>query len=160
MSDNAGPAPVSAVPRLMRLVCAVLGAVVVIGMLFAAAGLQQTTNTVVHYRASDQVALVGLGLVLAAGILFLGRSRVDADADGIRFRNIALNHALPWTAVRAVAFERRSPWATLILENHDEVALLAIQILDGERAVAAVGGLRALHAAARAKDPKPPPLLY
>ncbi|MCW2705164.1 MAG: uncharacterized protein JWQ37_3159 [Blastococcus sp.] len=160
MSDDAAPAPLSAVPRLMRLVCALLGAVVVAVMLYVAAGLKETTNTVVNYRVSDQVAMVGLGLVLAAGILFLGRSRVDADADGIRFRNIALGHALPWTAVRAVAFERKSPWASLILENHDEVALLAIQAVDGERAVAAVEGLRALHAAARARDPQPPPLLY
>ncbi|MCW2581020.1 MAG: uncharacterized protein JWR82_2621, partial [Blastococcus sp.] len=86
MSDDAAPAPLSAVPRLMRLVCALLGAVVVAVMLYVAAGLKETTNTVVNYGTVDQVAMIGLGLVLAAGILFLGRSRVDADADGIRFR--------------------------------------------------------------------------
>jgi hypothetical protein len=32
--------------------------------------------------------------------------------------------------------------------------------VDKEHAVRAVEGLRALHAAARAKDPVPPPLLY
>jgi hypothetical protein len=47
-----------------------------------------------------------------------------------------------------------------VLENEDEVALLAVQAVDKEYAVRAVEGLRALHAAARAKDPKPPPLLY
>lgn len=144
----------------MRLVCAGLAAVVVVVMLYVAAGLKETTNTVVAYGTVDQVAMVGIGLVIAAGILFLGRSRVDADAEGIHFRNIALGNSLPWTAVRAVAFERKSPWASLVLENNDEVALLAIQAVDGERAVVAVEGLRALHAAARAKDPKKPPLLY
>ena len=144
----------------MRLVCAVLAAVVVAVMVVVASSLKETTNTVVTYRTSDQVAMIGLGLALAAGILFLGRSRVDGDADGVRFRNIALGQALPWSAVRAVAFERKSPWASLVLENGDEVSLLAIQAVDRERAVAAVEGLRALHAAARAKDPKPPPLLY
>jgi len=144
----------------MRQLCAALAAVLLAVMLYVAATLKETTNTVVAYGTADQFAMAGLGVVLAAGILALGRSRVDADAAGIRFRNIALGQQLPWTAVRAVAFERKSPWASLVLENGDEVSLLAIQAVDGERAAAAVEGLRALHAAARARDPKPPPLLY
>ncbi|TFV91700.1 PH domain-containing protein [Blastococcus sp. CT_GayMR20] len=160
MSEKAEPAPVTAVPRRMRQVCAAVAAVVVGVMAYVALTLPSTTNTVVAYGAADQVAMAGLGLALAAMILALGRSRVDADADGVRFRNIALGHELPWSAVRAVAFERKSPWASLVLENGDEVALLAIQAVDRERAVAAVEGLRALRAAARANDPKPPPLLY
>jgi hypothetical protein len=144
----------------MRLLCAVLGAVVVAVMVFVAASLKETTNTVVNYRTSDQVAMVGLGLVLAAGILFLGRSRVDADTEGVRIRNVVVHHELPWQAVRAVRFERKSAWASLRLENGDEISLLAVQAVDKEYAVRAVEGLRALHAAARAKDPVPPPLLY
>jgi hypothetical protein len=144
----------------MRLLLAVLAVVVVAVMVVVAASLKETTNTVVTYRTSDQVAMVGLGLVLAAGILFLGRSRVDADADGVRVRNIVVHHELPWQAVRAVRFEQTSAWASLLLENGDEISLLAVQVVDKEHAVRAVEGLRALRAAARAKDPVPPPLLY
>jgi cytochrome c biogenesis protein CcdA len=144
----------------MRLLLAVLGLVVVAVMVFVAAGLKETTNSVVTYRTSDQVAMAGLGLVLAAGILFLGRSRVDADADGVRVRNVVVRHELPWQAVRAVRFDRKSAWASLLLENDDEISILAVQAVDKEHAVRAVEGLRALHAAARAKDPVPPPLLY
>jgi hypothetical protein len=144
----------------MRLLCAVLGLVVVTVMVFVAAGLKETTNSVVSYRSSDQVAMVGLGLVLAAGIVFLGRSRVDADATGVRVRNIVVQHQLPWQAVRAVRFDRKSAWGSLLLENGDEISLLAVQAVDKERAVRAVEGLRALHAQARANDPVPPPLLY
>ena len=144
----------------MRLLCAVLGLVVVTVMVFVAAGLKETTNSVVSYRSSDQVAMVGLGLVLAAGIVFLGRSRVDADAAGVRVRNIVVQHQLPWQAVRAVRFDRKSAWGSLLLENGDEISLLAVQAVDKERAVRAVEGLRALHAQARANDPLPPPLLY
>jgi hypothetical protein len=144
----------------MRQVCALLGVVVVAVTVVVAASLKETTNTVVTYRTSDQVAMVGLGLVLAAGILFLGRSRVDADADGVRVRNIVVHHELPWQAVRAVRFEQTSAWASLLLENGDEISLLAVQVMDKEHAVQAVEGLRALRAAARAKDPVPPPLLY
>jgi hypothetical protein len=160
VTDNAAPAQVSAVPRRMRLLCAAVAVVVLGVMAYVALALPSTTNTVVAYGTADQFAMLGIGVVLAAGIASLGRSRVDADAAGIRFRNIAIQHQLPWSAVRAVVFDRKSAWASLVLENDDEVALLAVQAVDGERAVAAVEGLRALRTAARAKDPKPPPLLY
>ena len=144
----------------MRQALAVLGVVVVAVMGVVAAGLKETTNTVVTYRTSDQLAMVGLGLVIAAGLVFLGRSRVDADAAGVRVRNVVVHHELPWQAVRAVRFERKSAWASLLLENGDEESLLAVQAVDGEHAVRAVEGLRALRTAARASDPVPPPLLY
>lgn len=160
MTDNLAPDRVSAVPRRMRQLCAALGAVVLAVMVYVAAGLKETTNTVVNYGAPDQVAMVGIGLVLAAGILFLGRSRVDADAEGVRVRNVLVHHQLPWQAVRAVRFDRKSAWASLLLENGDEISLLAVQAVDQEHAVRAVEGLRALHAAARAHDSVQPPLLY
>jgi hypothetical protein len=161
VSDTAAPpvVPVSAVPRRMRLACAVAAAVVVAVMVVAAMALS-SSDGVVTYRTSDQYGMAGLGLILGAGVLLLGRSRVDADAAGVRIRNIAMKHDLPWQAVRAVRFDRKSAWATLLLENDDEVSMLAVQAVDKQRAVRAVEGLRALHAAARAKDPKPPPLLY
>ncbi|MGY2067760.1 PH domain-containing protein [Blastococcus sp. SYSU DS0619] len=159
-----GPQPdvstVSVVPRRMRLLLAVLAAVVVGVMVLVALSLPSTTNTVIDYGVVDQVAMVGLGLVLGAGLLFLGRSRLDADADGIHAVNVVVHHRLPWTAVRAVRFERTSAWGSLLLENGDEVSLHALQAVDGEAAVRAVEGLRALHTSARAKDPVRPPLLY
>jgi hypothetical protein len=162
VTDPSAPAPrpVSAVPRLMRLLCATAAGGVVAVMLVVALTLPSSSTGVVRFGTVDQVAVAGLGLVLGAGLLALGRSRVDADATGIRFRNIALVHELPWSAVRAVAFDRKSPWASLVLRNGDEVSLLAVQAVDKERAVRAVEGLRALLAAARAQEPVPPPLLY
>jgi cytochrome c biogenesis protein CcdA len=151
---------VSAVPRRMRLLLAAAAAVVVGVMVFVALGLKETANTVVTYRTADQVAVVGIGLVLAAGIVFLGRSRVDADAHAVRVRNVVVQHEVPWQAVRAVRFDRKSAWASLLLENGDEISLLAVQAADREHAVRAVEGLRELRAAARADDPVPPPLLY
>lgn len=158
MSDT--PAPVSAVPRRMRQLCALLAAVVVAGMFYAALTLMSSSTGVVRFGVIDQFAIAGVGLVVAGGLLALGRSRVDADAAGIRFRNVALGHELPWTAVRAIAFERKSPWASLVLRNGDEVALFAIQAVDKMHAVRAVEGLRDLLAAAQATEPARPPLLY
>lgn len=142
------------------MLLAVPAALVVAVLAYVALGLKETTNTVVTYRTSDQIAIIGIGLVLAAGILLLGRSRVDGDADGVRVRNVVVRHQLPWQAVRAIRFDRKAPWASLLLENGDEISLVAIQAIDKEDAVRAVDGLRALRDAARADDPVPPPLLY
>jgi hypothetical protein len=144
----------------MRLLCGAVGAVVFGALLVVALTLPSSSTGVVKFGVVDQVAIGGLGLILGVGIGLLGRSRVDADADGIRVRNVAMTRELGWRSVRAVRFDRKSAWASLLLENGDETALLAVQAVDREHAVRAVEGLRALHAAARAKDPVPPPLLY
>ncbi|HEX2073490.1 MAG TPA: PH domain-containing protein [Geodermatophilus sp.] len=156
MPPSAPPTRVSAVPRRWRMVCAGLAAVVVVVM--AVVGLTLKDNAAgVAFTTADQVAVVGLGLVLGAGLLALGRPRVDADADGIRVRNLAGVREVPWSAVRAVRFDRRFKWATLLLTNDDEFALLAIQGADGDRAADAVEGLRALLAASRAGEGVPGP---
>jgi hypothetical protein len=154
------PAAVSAVPRRLRLVCALTAAVVVAVMVVVGLSLPGTTNSVVSYGPWDQVALIGIGVLLGAGILVFGLSRVQADAAGIRIRNILVRHEIPWSAVRAVRFDRSSAWASLQLENDDELAVLAVQAGDKEYAVRAVEGLRALHTSARAAEPSRPPLLY
>jgi hypothetical protein len=138
------PAAVSAVPRRMRLVCVVVAAVVLIVMVSVALLLQTSSTGVVTFGPADQIAMVGLGVALAAGILLLGRSRVDADEQGVRVRNILGSHDLPWSAVRSVRFGRDSAWASLLLVTGEELAVLAVQTADRDRAVAAVEGLRAL----------------
>jgi cytochrome c biogenesis protein CcdA len=154
------PPPVSAVPRRWRLLCAAVALVVVAVLTYVGLTLTSEVSGVITYTAADQVAVVGLGLVAGAGILALGRPRVDADASGIRVRNVFGEREVPWTAIRAIRFDERFKWATVLLTNDDEFAVLALQAADGERAAAAVEGLRALLAAARAQEPARPPLLY
>jgi hypothetical protein len=144
----------------MRQLCVLVGALVFAFMTFVALTLQSSSTGVVRFHAVDQVAIGGLGLVLGVVISFLGRSRVDADASGLRIRNLMGGRVVPWSMVRSVRFDRKSLWASLLLRNDDEVALFAVQAVDKERAVRAVEGLRALLAAAKAQEPKPPPLLY
>ena len=144
----------------MRLLCGAVGAVVFAVLLVVALTLPSSSTGVVQFGVVDQVGIAGLGLVLGAGIALLGRSRVAADAEGIRIRNVAMTRELSWRSVRSVRFDKKSAWASLLLENGDETAVLAVQAADREHAVRAVEGLRALHASARAKDPAPPPLLH
>lgn len=156
------PAAVTAVPRRLRLICACAAAVVVVAMVVVAALLTSSSTGVVTFGLADQVAVAGLGLFVGAGILALSGSRVDADADGVRVRNVLVRRELPWELVRAVRFDQEASCASLEMSYGDEVMLLAVRAADGERAVAAVDGLRALLAAWRAAHPEPVrgPLLY
>ncbi|MEX5720353.1 PH domain-containing protein [Geodermatophilus maliterrae] len=156
------PDRVTAVPRRLRLLCALVAAVVVAVMAVVAALLPSSSTGVVAFGLADQVAVLGLGLFVGAGILLLGRARLDADAAGVRVRNVLGRHELPWDVVRSVRFDRSARWASLELTNGDEVAVVAVQAADGERAADAVEGLRALLAAHRAAHPSPAtgPLLW
>jgi hypothetical protein len=51
--------------------------------------------------------------------------------------------------VRAVSFPDGSSWARLDLPDYEYLPVLAVQAVDGRRAVEDIRRLRALHAAAR-----------
>ena len=125
-------------------------AVAVVAVFTAVASVLRNTDTGVVFRLADQVAMVCLGLLFAAGILLLARPRVRADADGIEVRNTGWPRYLPWELVRAVSFPDGASWARLDLPDHEYLAVLAVQSADGLRAVEAIRALRALHAAAHA----------
>ena len=95
MPPETTPRPVSAVPRRLRLMTAVMAGVLVVAMTVVAVLLKSSTTGVVSFHTSDQVAMVGLGLAQGAGVLLVGRSRVDADAEGLRVRNVVISHEVP-----------------------------------------------------------------
>jgi hypothetical protein len=88
--------------------------------------------------------MIGLGVCGALAALAFARPRVRGTEDGIWVRNVFGTYELPWSAVRAVRFERGHAWATLELIDDDTLSVLAIQAVDKEYAVAAVRGLREL----------------
>jgi hypothetical protein len=101
-----------------------------------------------QFQRGDQLAMIGLGVLIALGILAFLRPRVVADAEHIRIRNVVGGYDLPWSAVRAVRFDRNSPWAMLEMNDDDTVSIHALQAADKEYAVEGVRALRALHSAA------------
>ena len=130
-------------------------AVAVVAVFVAIAVVLRTTDTGVVFRLADQVAMGLLGVLLAAGILLLARPRVRADADGVEVRNTGWPRYVPWELVRAVSFPDGASWARLDLPDHEYVPVLAVQAVDGARAVEAIRGLRALHAAAGTGEARP-----
>jgi hypothetical protein len=137
-------------PRKIRWVAG--GAAVAVVVLFTALsfGLHGSTGfeNSGQFERGDQTAMIGLGLLIGLGILSLCRPRVIADADHIRIRNVVGGYDLPWSVVRAVRFDRNSPWAQLELHDDEQVSIHALQATDKDYAVEGVRTLRTLHSAA------------
>ncbi|WP_208811801.1 PH domain-containing protein [Micromonospora echinofusca] len=133
-------------PRRIRVVCwSVAVALVLVASVSATAMTGSTGNGFGTFQRGDQVAMVGLGLLGALGVLLLTRPRVEADTRGIRVRNVIGSYELPWEVVRGVRFDRGAPWASLELHDDDLVPMVALQAADRELAVAGVRALRRLH---------------
>ena len=131
-------------PHRVRVLAGAL-AVLLVAVFVVVAVFLKDSNTGVYFTTSDQVAMVGLGLVLAAGMLWSTWPRVRADTDGIEVRNMFGPRRFPWSMVRHVSFPDGARWARLELPGDEYVPMLAIQSFDGERAVAAMRELRRLH---------------
>ena len=145
------PEVVRARPRKAAVVCWIAAIAVVLVFSAVATGLRGDTEGGGVFGAADQVAMVGLGLLGALGILAFTRPRVEADEQGIKIRNVVGAYQLPWSVVRAVRFDRGAPWASLELADDDVVAVMAIQAADKEYAVETVRQVRALLAAYQQK---------
>lgn len=144
MSDSV----VTVRPRRIRLVCWVSAVALLVVFSAGAASLHGSTGDGYgSFQRGDQLAMVGLGLFGALGILLFTRPRVVADARGVRVRNVIGSHELPWEVIRGVRFDRGAPWASLELHDDDLLPMVALQAADKERAVEGVRALRRLHQA-------------
>lgn len=140
------PATVTARPHRVVVVAWVCAVGLVAVFTFIATALTGQTEGGGSFAAGDQAAMVGLGVLMALGVLLFTRPRVWADRRGIKVRNLLASYDVPWEIVRGVRFNDSSPWASLDLADDDTVALMAIQRSDHAASLTAVRGLRALLA--------------
>jgi hypothetical protein len=131
-------------PRRVRWVAIAL-AVLLVAVFSVVAALLRGSDTGVYFTASDQVAMVLLGVLLAGAALLFTRPRLRADKEGVHVRNIIASHHLPWALVQRVSFPEGASWARLELPDDEYIAVMAIQAADGKHAVAAITALRELH---------------
>jgi hypothetical protein len=124
-------------------------AILIVGGFAAIGALLKQSSAGTVFHTSDQFAMVGLGVVIAVGVLSFTRPRVYADAERIKIRNIVVSHDLRWEVVEAVCFPDGAAWPFLQLHDDETVAVLAIQAVDKQRAADAVEGLRYLLSASR-----------
>jgi len=142
-------APVDSRPVKLTRVCWGVAALVMVVFVAVAVGLGTATTGDAAFRLGDQIAMVVLGGLIATAVLGFTRPRVHADLEGVRIRNVLGDKLIPWQVVRAVRLDDGAPWASLDLHDDDTIALFAVQANDGDRAVEAVLGMRALLAASR-----------
>jgi hypothetical protein len=118
--------------------------------LFSVVGaLLKQSSTGVHFDASSQGSMIALGVVLAIGTLMLLRPRVRAGTSGIEIRNVFWTKTFDWSQTYGVSFPDGARWAHLELPYDEYVPIMAIQSLDGERAVTAMRELRRYHRASQ-----------
>jgi hypothetical protein len=134
-------------PRRALVMCSVL-ALILLATFVIVAVLLRGSDTGVIFQPSDQVAMIGIGILLAAGTMLFAMARVKADADGIEVRNVLLTKRFAWTEVLSVSFPDGASWARLELPDDEYYSVMAVQAVDRDRAVAAVRTLRRLHKAA------------
>ena len=134
-------------PRRAMIMCSVL-AVALLAVFVVVAVLLRTGDTGVRFQRSDQAAMVGIGILLAAGVMLFAIARVRADEDGIEVRNVLITRRFAWSDVLSVSFPDGASWARLELPDDEYQAVMAVQAVDRDRAVEAVRALRKLHRAA------------
>ncbi|HKN53985.1 MAG TPA: PH domain-containing protein [Amycolatopsis sp.] len=136
-------------PRRAAWVCSVLAAVL-LAVFVVVAALLRNGDTGVRFQSSDQAAMVGIGILLAVGVMLFAMARVRADAEGIEVRNVLVSRRFAWSEVLSVSFPDGASWARLELPDDEYYSVMAVQAVDRERAVEAVRALRRLHRAATA----------
>jgi hypothetical protein len=107
--------------------------------------LLRGSKTGAIFQVSDQIAMVCVGILLAAATLLFAMPRVRADSDGIEVRNVLLSRRFAWSEVLSVTFPDGASWARLELPEDEYYPVMAVQAVDRERAVEAVRALRRLH---------------
>jgi Bacterial PH domain len=106
--------------------------------------LLKIKTTGVIFQTADQVAIAGLGLVIAGLVLLFARPRLRVGAAGLAVRNLLGERLVPWSGVVGVSFPAGARWARIDLPDDEYIPVMAIQAVDKERAVDAMDTVRTL----------------
>lgn len=131
-----------------RRVVWIAGSIAVVLVVFFTVGaiMMRRSWTGVTFNAWDQIAVVVIGVLIAAGVMIQTRPRLKAGPQGVLVRNIIGEQFLEWTVVRGLSFPEKKAWARLELPADEYIPVLAIRAADKEYAVDAVERFRALGA--------------
>ena len=155
-AGQGGPFLFTVRPRRIAQLAIVAAAVVLIGAVVVGILLQKSDAGVV-FTAADQIAIIGLGLLYAGGVLLMARPRLRIDESGLWIRNILGQNHYDWQLVERVAFPEGANWAQLMMPDDETHAIMAIQAIDKQRAVVALRAVRELVARYAPPPPVRPP---
>lgn len=133
-----------------------VSAAVIFGVSLVVGILLRNSADGVAFQTSDQIGVIGVGLVLAACILIAAaRPRLEISERGLRIRNMVGHQDLAWPLVHRISFPEGAQWPLLQLADDETYPVVAIQAMDRERALASLKVLRA--AFDRWAPPRPVP---
>lgn len=96
------------------------------------------------FTVPQRATLIVLGLMMAAALHAMARSRIESRPEGLVVVNGYKRREFAWAEVLGITLPRGAPWATLDLADGHAVAAMGIQNSDGPRAQTAVREVRAL----------------
>lgn len=128
-------------PRRLRVTVIAL-AVLIILVHIAWAIVLVRGDTGVTIGIADQLAFVAIGLIFAGVLLTLLRIRVRVGAPGVEVRGPLRSRVWDWRDVVGLTFPRSGKWPRLELPAYEHVGIWAIQTVDGQEGVDAMGRMR------------------
>jgi hypothetical protein len=156
-----GPILLQVRPRKITILASIAAGLAIVAMVVIGL-LLRDTNEGVEFRTTDQVGLIGVGLVLGGVIMTAARPRLRVDQSGLWIRNVLGEQFVPWQLVVRVAYPQGAPWAQVLMPDDEIKPLMAIQAMDRGRAVTALDKVRELQATYGPPPPAPaappPPL--
>ena len=140
--------------RIMIYAC--ISAFTVVATMVVVGILLHDTNDGVAFQTSDQVGLIGLGVLIGIAILMMARPTLKVFTEGMLVRNILGENFYAWPLIYAIAFPQGAQWALLRMPDDETHPVMAIQLLDRGRAVDHLKAVRALHEQYAPPPPAPP----
>ncbi len=128
-------------PRRLRTVVLAL-AVLIVLVHVAWAIVLVRGDTGVSIGIADQLAFVVTGFIFAGVLCTLLRIRVRVGAVGVEVRGPLRTRVWDWSDIVGLTFPRSGTWPRLELPGYEHVGIWAIQTVDGQQAVDAMGRLR------------------
>lgn len=143
-NDLAAPLLLQVRPRRITIYASIAATLVVAVMVIVGL-LLRDTNEGVEFRTSDQIGLIGVGLILGGLIMTAARPRLRVNRDGLWVRNVLGDQFTPWGLVVRVAYPQGANWAQLMMPDDETKPIMAIQAMDRGRAVTALEAVRELQ---------------
>ena len=105
-------------PRRIAIYAAISASAVVIAMVVVGI-LLHNTNDGVSFETSDQIGLIGLGVLIGVAILMMARPSLKVFAEGMLVRNILGENFYPWALIYSVSFPQGAQWALLRMPDDE-----------------------------------------
>ncbi|MFT4042471.1 MAG: PH domain-containing protein [Gordonia sp. (in: high G+C Gram-positive bacteria)] len=134
--------------RSQRLTVIAIVVAIVVAVIHLIFGILLTISNTgpTNIGAADQAAIVLLGVVIASAVALFSRPRLRVGAAGVSVRNLWADRFFGWEEVRGLTYPDSGFGGRLLLPADEHIPVLAIQALDGERAVAVMDRYRHLEA--------------